>query len=302
MYNIICELLCLLEFILDDEYDYDNIKYYYAHCYLLILDLLGVNIYINGNISKDRILWISNHRSKLDGLVIQSVICSSGSNTISVVKKLIAYIPIFTSFGKYTNCIFIQRTKSLAEKVLMHHSHTSYIKNRSIMIFPEGATMTPHAKQLSDKYAQENNLSIRKNVLLPRIAGFDIIKSTGKFNRLGDITIRYAFPVISNNDKHSFIDLLWIFPKKIYIDVSYHDINTINLYTLFEEKDKHLENNIDYKKYKLFDGCSDLYKIGNLLIFIAFFSLYYLFPIFFPLTIGITICGTIRSYFIKYDC
>jgi 1-acyl-sn-glycerol-3-phosphate acyltransferase len=304
LYNILCELLCLVNIIfykLVGEFNIGELKYHYAHYYLLVLELLGVNIYINNDISKDRVLWISNHRSKLDGLILQSVLCANGTNVISVVKKSVAYIPIVGSFGKHTNCIFIQRTKAMAEKVLAYHSRKSWANNWSILIFPEGTTMSPSCKQQSDKYARENNLPMLNNILLPRTIGFDIIKTEGKFDLVGNITIRYTDPEIAHNNAHSYIDLLRTFPKKIYIDISYHDASTTNLHKLYEDKDKHLGNKVFYNNYELFDDYSYFWMCMNFIMFIIFYLNFFKFPIFCYATIGITIYSMIKSYVVKYD-
>ena len=313
LYNFICDLFRLKNILMKrfgyatkPQFNgfYENIKYYYAHCYLLILKLFGVKIYINGNLSEKRMLWISNHRSKFDGLLVQSVLCAAGSNAIAVVKKSISFIPLFGSFGNHSKSIFIQRERSEAEKVLSDHSCRSQTKNRSILVFPEGATMSPNSKQRSDEYSLKNNLPIFKNVLLPRKTGFDIIKDNGSFDNIGNITIRYADPELINNAEHSFLDLLWIFPKRIYIDISYESSKTIDLYETFSKKDKQLGDVLcieNYQPHQNFASYySSLWLLFNLVAFVAFYLMFFTIPVFRYVAIMFTIVSTIELYFPKH--
>ena len=309
LYNFICDLfrlknMCMKRFssITKPKPNgfYENIKYYYAHCYLLILKLFGVKIYINGDLSGKRMLWISNHRSKFDGLLVQSVLCAAGSNAIAVVKKSISFIPLFGSFGNHSKSIFIQRGRSEAEKVLSDHSRKSQFKNRSILVFPEGATMSVNSKQRSDEYSQKNNLPIFKNVLLPRKTGFDIIKNDGGFDKIGNITIRYADPELINNAEHSFLDLLWIFPKRIYIDISYESSKTINLYETFGEKDKKLGDILCIENYQPHQNFPSYYSsfwlYFNLVAFVGFYLILFMIPVIRYVALALTIISTIELY------
>ncbi|XWV25952.1 hypothetical protein QJ857_gp1128 [Tupanvirus soda lake] len=308
MYNIISEFANYAETVFRNKIGiskkkfggigfYNNIKYYYAHGFLLILKILGIEIYLNNQISPERMLWISNHRSKMDGLIIQSILCANGNHVVSVVKKSIAYIPIFGSFGRHTESIFIHRVRELAQKVLKQHSRKCYKYDRSILIFPEGATMTPSSKKRSDKYATENNIPITKNVLVPRTTGFKIIKAEGCFDKVGNITIRYADPEIPNVSEHSFFDLFKTFPKKIYLDISYENINAEDLENVFDKKDKSLDQPLVRDNFNVQCKYSKLCLFFNLIIFILFYSLVFMVPFVRYSTLVITTITSIAMFF-----
>ena len=307
MYNLLAEYSYFAEaifrhkFNVDEQFTekngyYNNFKYYYAHAYFTILKIVGTKIYLNNKILHERILWISNHRSKLDGIIVQSILCANGNDVVSVTKKSISYIPIFNSFGEHMKCIFIKRSKTEAEKIIMEESKNSLEKNRSILIFPEGTTLSPNTKLRSDKYATEKNLQPFKNVLIPKNTGYDIIRREGKFDRIGNITIRYAEPSIPEYSEHSFANLFRIFPRAVYIDIDYGDNISFNdLYKIFSEKEKKLEQPINKNDYHLIHNYSSICLILNLIIFIIFYYIFLYVPFFRYATLIYTLVMYIRT-------
>lgn len=297
IYIIIGECLQILGHIMPITVShYFNLRYYYSHAYLLIMKLLGIRIVITGEkIKIDRILWISNHRSKFDGLLIQTLLCASGNDVIAVAKNSIKYIPIIGSFGRYSDTMFIKRNKHFDEKILQDGSKQSIINNQSILIFPEGRTLSPDSKLQSDHYAMANNLPILNNVLLPKNTGFNIIQKEGSFSTIGDITLSYANPIINGYGEHSFLHLFIKFPTEIHINIRYHDISSNELLQtfhdsnallkIFQDKDKYLEAKDLENTYK--NKCNDagyvknnLCLVCNFVGYFVFYLLFYSSPIF----------------------
>lgn len=309
MYNVISELLWFAEEIAPiktgiekhqvSEIGYKQyVKKYYGHAILLIYKLVGITIYLksdNDKILMDRRLWISNHRSKLDGLLMQSLLCSSGNNTVSITKKSVEYYPLFGSFGRHADTIFIHRNRDKCEKILREKSVESFENSRSIMIFPEGSTLSPDSKSRSDKFATENNLMPTNNVLIPRTLGFDIIKTNGKFNLTGDLTIQYDNPSLLSTVEHSFLDLFHTFPREIYIDINYKNVNTDDLYELFIEKDKKISKQIEKSLYKKNNNYSIITMVFNVVIFLFFYGLFFTFWPFKYGTLMITLITSIKT-------
>ena len=280
MYNLIAYTFYFSDKIIDFKL-YKNITLYYAHAFYVILKIVGVKIFINNKIRTDRMLWISNHRSKFDGLLMLILLRLAEIDIISVIKHSISYLPFFNAFSAHTDLIYIKRTKSEAEKTLTEKSRKTLITGKSILIFPEGTTISPSTKAYSDKYATENNIQPFQNLLLPRTTGYEIIQREGQFNKTGNITLRYADPIIHGNSGHSYLDLFKIFPSSIYIDIKYED-NTKpeNLYNLFEEKDVQLNQPIVKESYQEFNNYSKLCFILNFISFIAFYYLLFTVPYF----------------------
>lgn len=228
------------------------IKYSYAQMTILLLTLCGVTFHMDDVIKSDRALWISNHRSKLDGLILQSVLYANGAPNIAIVKKSISYLPFFGSFGRNMDSIFIDRDSTSIDCLINSATKSCTLKN-SILLFPEGATLSPDSKGRSDKFAMENDLEVLHNVLIPKTTGFDIVKSHGKFNVVGDLTLRYENPSIPGYCEHSYLDLLTLFPRDIYITVRYHQADELDLYKGFVYKNNILGKNLIAENFYV--GC-----------------------------------------------
>ena len=282
IYNTITETLYIFElimrsynpiykYIITKQTLFHYIKNFYAHMTLLVLRIVGIKIHLDADILSDRMIWISNHRSKFDGLMIQSLLYSSGAKNVSVVKKEISYFPIFGSFGQHADSIYINRNDDNSKKKMADATKATIYSENSILIFPEGATLSPESKTRSDKFANENNLPIFENVLIPKTVGFDIIKQHGQFKIIGNLTIRYNNPSIQGIKSHSFIDLFKIFPQDVYINVEYDDANTINLYDAFRNKNTNLNWPIFDHDYIIKNKCSKMLMFLNFILFVFFY-------------------------------
>ena len=234
--------------------------YIYSDIMYIIYKILGLNIYISKNIEikSQKILWISNHRSKLDGIVIQHILCICGSKVSSIIKKSVLYIPFFGIFSLVTKNILISRNLENSMNFLINKAKKFINNDKSILIFPEGATMSLASKKKSDEFAQKNNIYITDNLLIPRISGYDIFKNNGEFEIIGNLTIRYP-ELLGNNNSHSYLNLFFMFPRKLYIDIEYLNESDVELISLFSEKDEKINNPIDPNLYTLFTASSDSY-------------------------------------------
>lgn len=291
IYNILCEIL----YIIDNAFSknlYDKIRYFYGCSYLSILKLLRIKIiYIDESLPpaqhQERVLWISNHRSKLDGLLVQSILCTRYLDTIAVTKYAIKLFPIFGSFGNHVNAIYVSPSDT---EILSRAASYSIEKNKSILIFPEGTTFSPQSKLSSDKFAEKFNLSKLSNVLIPRTLGFDILRSKGNFNSIGNITIQYSHPEIPFQSRHSFLDLFRIFPRKIYIRTQIIK-SDVDLMKVFEEKDLLLNTLPNISDSSTPEPTIHIYL--NILMLGIFLYLIFFMKNFFLLTIIISIISTV---------
>ena len=279
----ICAICRLVEFFFGKNMKFgEMIKYCYSNMLLLALQLFGFKIYIKGEFCGRRSLWISNHLSVMDGPIIHALLCAKGYNIISVGKKSIQYMPFFGFIGSYTGNVFIFRKKEYATEILSIAAKDTISNNSSILIFPEGATMAPHTKIISDIYAEKNNKPILNNVLCPRETGFDIIKSNGMFDTIGNMTIRYSDPIIPLHTDHNFLTLTKIFPTKMHIDLEYGDIKANELYDIFAKKDIQLNTKIDHNDHNdhnnyRYDAGHNLPHaiLSSILMIIFYFLIYY---------------------------
>jgi len=283
VYNILAEVFKCIEVFLALESGtnsedvrevgfYRKIKYCYANGYLFLMRIFGVKIYVNTNIKRDRMLWISNHRSKVDGLIIQAILLTKGIDVVAVVKKSISYLPIFGPLSKHIGLIFIGREKSsvVTQKLLESRAKAAQNTGTSILIFPEGTTMNPTNKIRSDNYAKVHDLSPTENVLLPKNTGFTLVKYHGNYDMIGNVTIRYADPELPNHQAHTLLSLFKVFPKKIYLDIKCEDFEAHQLYEKFREKDQELSRPIDPDKYQSFNGISCFLVFMDIIIMSIF--------------------------------
>lgn len=269
-----------------------KLMYYYSCFYLSIFTFLGISIYYKGDdIIDDHILWISNHRSKLDGILLQAITVYKNNFSMGISKYNIKYIPILNSLTRFYKTIFIKRKIEHAKEKLMMAAIISKNEKLSIILFPEGTTLSIDSKKKSDKYAKENELQLTSNTLIPRLTGFEILKKYGDFTLIGNILIRYSNPSIPNCQAHSYLDLFYLFPSEIYIDVKYENFDCDQLYDKFLEKDKILNTNIDKNEYKKFNLLFNDIIISNIL-----FIIFYCVMIFVPYFAYITLILMIISF------
>lgn len=306
MYNFIAELLYYAERIFayrldlkDDEMKkyglYHDLCYYYSHGYLLLLKLVGVNITFSGDSirKKERVLYISNHRSKFDGPLIHVLLTANGCSVKTISKYSVKYIPIIGSAGFHTGTIFIERRLKDAEKTLIDASRNCISDKCSIFIFPEGATMSPDVKFKSDAYSVANKLPITNNTIIPRTTGFSIIKENGQFDTIGNMTIQYSNPEISGHNLHSYFDLFTVFPKQINIDLKYEQFSANDLVEKFLEKDKLLDKKIKPEKVHPL-GDSIPIMLFNSVLFITFYYFALTTNIFGFFVLGVSLVSVVR--------
>lgn len=279
IYSLVMDLVCMITFIRPITPTTRNkivnwFKYSYAHAIMLILKVCGVTFYVDRKVASDRMIWISNHRSKLDGLIIQSFLYVNGCYNVAVIKKAICYYPFFGSFSRNMDSVFIDRADETSNEILKQASSKSLLTGDSVLIFAEGTTLSLASKLRSDNFANENGLRKFTNVLIPRKSGVEIIKKNGKFDRIGDLTLRYDNPPLPGFDEHSYLDLLKIFPHDIFINVKYFDSDNLDLYQVYENKNDFLAQEHSKSDY-LKNNYSFGWIIFNATILISFCYLFY---------------------------
>lgn len=270
---------------------YHQLSYYYSHAYLLLCRFVGVEIFVSNKIDTNRVLWISNHRSKFDGPLIQAFLRANNNDPVSVAKEAVSYYPIVGSFSKHIDTIFVSNNN---KDSVLNNLKTNITKcnKKSILIFPEGSTMTPALMAKSKQYATENNLPVFSNLMVPRTAGYNLIREVGEYSKLGNIIIRYDSPKINDYASHSYFDLFFVFPKEIYLDISYEDI-TQDLNDIFVINDAILSTTINKSSYKQW---GTKLSFSNIFIY-AMLALTLYIPSFRYLLLFYTIIASAYNYF-----
>lgn len=243
------------------------LKRIYAIIYIFILKICKVTVHIDAPIYKYRkMIWVANHRSKIDGLLIQSILCYHGLDVISIVKKSIIYIPFIGLLNIFFESILVNRSRNNLQN-FKEKIRNATKNNKSILIFPEGATMTPARKRDSIISSGKLGTPIYERTLTPKINGFNAIKDIDYYEHVGDVTIFYSNPELGIDETHSYSDLFKKFPKDIYLKINYYEMGSYNIIDAFVEKNKQLcpetfndvlwIDNITNIKY------SELLSVGN---------------------------------------
>lgn len=129
-----------------DEYTYNIMRKFSKAS----LDGVGQNIIVHGieNIPKENSLYVANHKSMMDGLIMPAIL----ENPISMViakEPLHENLPIATDWMRINRCLFIDRENN-REAIKTINEAVDIVKNyRSVGAFPEGH-ITPKGEDLDN--------------------------------------------------------------------------------------------------------------------------------------------------------
>ena len=278
-----------------------DFSYYFSSTLLFICRLVGIRIHLKTESEQEdfdyelskRALWISNHRSTFDGTLITAVLRVCGSKIIITGKKEITYYPLFGSMASHANTIFIKRHCDQTINDLQIRAADTVASGNSILLFPEGSALSPVMKVKTDDYVRSIGVVPFKNLLVPKVKGFEIIKEYGKFDLVGNVTIRYDNPCIPGVMHHTFTTIFKIFPKDIYLNIKFDQGS--DLYQIFSEKDRELDEPINKSEYKTFDNYSCGSFLINIALLVSFLVSFYYFPLFRYIMLGIVMVISIRD-------
>jgi len=274
---------------------YPIIFNYHTLYVISIFDLLNVKLYYKGDkIVNTHTLWICNHRSKMDAVVLQVFFTSQFIYSVNIARYTVKFIPLIGSLAIKFKNLFIYKDPKQYMKIFKNDVPKLRNYNLSLIIFPEGNTMKPHLYTKSKDYCVKSNLPILNNLLAPREKGLELIQKYETFNKYGNITLQYMNPFVQGNEAHSYLTLFKYFPKEIYITMHYDNFDSKNIHSKFVEKDKFLSLPIDkntYTQYKM----DKSKKIVLYLFFIFFYLTLYYIPYGFSISLVINIFSIIYT-------
>jgi 1-acyl-sn-glycerol-3-phosphate acyltransferase len=255
--SFMCPIFFLMEFLYEkvsrtNDFLRKKIYHFLAACYFIMLHCSGCRVFYQGPlITPEHTLYISNHRSKLDSLIIYLFILYYSEDIQVIVKKDLLYYPLFNVILYLIRSTYVKRNSQKDKEVLIKVAEESKKRQNSLLIFPEGNTFSIKSRDTSNVYALQNNAKPMHHVIYPRTKGFTILYLFGDFKRTGNFLIRYDNPPLLH-DKHSYLDLFRRFPKEIYLNMEYGDINPNNLVDKFYEKDEKLNMPLFKENYQQF--------------------------------------------------
>ncbi|ETL47999.1 hypothetical protein F441_12246 [Phytophthora nicotianae CJ01A1] len=184
------------------------------------------------DIPQDRALWLSNHRTRIDWMLLWSVAWRTRTlhQLRIVLKAPLRKIPIFGWAMQHFIFIFLQR-RWADDQVNLHKLLpflTSTEPEASYLLFPEGTDLSENNLAKSTLFAEKNGLPPRRYSLYPRTTGwtfmFPLLRS--QLTAVYDITMFYVD--YAANERPSEASLLTgRMPRMIHFYIERVDISAL---------------------------------------------------------------------------
>ncbi|OWZ14115.1 Lysocardiolipin acyltransferase [Phytophthora megakarya] len=165
-----------------------------------------------GDMPQDRALWVANHRTRIDWMLLWSVAWRTRTlhQLRIVLKAPLRKIPIFGWAMQHFMFIFLQRrwTDDQVNLRKLLPFLTSAEPEASYLLFPEGTDLSESNLEKSASYAEKNGLPPRQYSLYPRTTGwtfmFPLLRS--QLTAVYDVTMFYVD--YAANERPSEVSLL----------------------------------------------------------------------------------------------
>ncbi|CAH0487326.1 unnamed protein product [Peronospora farinosa] len=180
----------------------------------------------------DRALWISNHRTRIDWMLLWTVAWRTGTlhQLRIVLKAPLRKIPIFGWAIQHFIFIFLQRrwADDQVNLRMLLPFLTSAEPEASYLLFPEGTDLSERNLEKSRSFANKNGLPPRQFSLYPRTTGwtfmFPLLRS--HLTAVYDITMFYVD--YAANERPSEKSLLTgRLPRMVHFYIERVDITTM---------------------------------------------------------------------------
>ena len=146
---------------------------------------------------KECVLLFANHRTEVDWMYLWDLALRKGrlQSIKYILKKSLMKLPIFNWAFHIIEFIPVERNWEVDEPLIRRRlSQLKYPKDPLwLAVFPEGTDYTEKKCIKSQEYAAEHGLPILKNVLLPKIKGFNccLQELRSNLDAVYDIAIAY---------------------------------------------------------------------------------------------------------------
>lgn len=134
-----------------------------------VVSYLNLDIKLRGSVpQKGRVLYVINHRSLLDIMVIESLMAMHGKHGVWIAKQELQDAKLYGKFFEYSGCIPVdlEESKGLIAFFKRIKALMAAVPEANLYIFPEGERVTePHGTLLpfqagAAKIAKANKMSI----------------------------------------------------------------------------------------------------------------------------------------------
>lgn len=207
---------------------------------LLLEKLFGIEVCIWGDaVTKthestmatgESALWFSNHRTRIDWMLLWSVLLRTGTldKVRIVLKAPLRKIPVFGWAMQHFVFIFLQR-KWADDQVNLQKLLPFLTKNEpqtSYLIFPEGTDLSLENVAKSAAFAQKSGLEERKYSLYPRTTGWTFMFPMLRANLRAVYDVTMFYVDYAANERPSEKALLsGRMPRMIHFYIERIDIN-----------------------------------------------------------------------------
>ena len=211
----------------------------------LFLYLNNIKLEINNKIKKFYPIVVSNHVSELDPFILYLIFNNHNVKYRFISANRIKNIPIFGLIANYFDTIYIDRTKP---KNAINELKKKITKKDNICIFPEGTLYYKDMIKKSNKICKKLNIKKFKNVLCPKISGFNTIKSILQPRYITNITLKFIYSdkkfIKNSKDPLTILFLIKNPPIKIICVIKNIKVNKSKnfIVELFRNKDIELDN------------------------------------------------------------
>ncbi|KAF4034928.1 Acyltransferase [Phytophthora infestans] len=208
---------------------------------LLLEKLFGIQVRVLGDaetkareseLSKDRALWLSNHRTRIDWMLLWSVAWRTRTlhQLRIVLKAPLRKMPIFGWAMQHFIFIFLQRRwaddQVNLRKLLPFLTSTE--PEASYLLFPEGTDLSESNLEKSAVFAEKKSLSPRQYSLYPRTTGwtfmFPLLRS--QLTAVYDVTMFYVDYAANERPSESSL-LTGRMPRMIHFYIERVDISVL---------------------------------------------------------------------------
>uniref|UniRef100_A0ACD5T8T8 Uncharacterized protein n=1 Tax=Avena sativa TaxID=4498 RepID=A0ACD5T8T8_AVESA len=178
--------------------------------------------------AKECVLLFANHRTEVDWMYLWDLALRKGrlQSIKYILKKSLMKLPIFNWAFHIIEFIPVERNWEIDEPLIRRR--LTGLKNPKdplwLAVFPEGTDYTEKKCIRSQEYAAEHGLPILKNVLLPKIKGFNccLQELRSNLDAVYDITIAYKHRLPTFMDNVYGVD-----PSEVHIHTEIIQVSDI---------------------------------------------------------------------------
>ncbi len=213
-----------------------------------IIKTLNIKIDLRYKTKKFYKLGISNHVSELDVMLLFLIFSKANFNYSWISDERFEHYPVIGKWAKHNKTIFVSRTDGTGCESL----RSNVSSNSNVFIFPEGTLYYRPMIKKSNSICKKLKINKYKNVLCPKVNGFNTLVEILEPQYITNITLDYVYGEKNNNHLMKSNVPLTIYnlfknpPTKIVIIIDRIKVNNkTDINNIFRDKDLLLNKKFD---------------------------------------------------------